>query len=140
MNNFGKFAIRMGLLSLLSVLPLAAQIDNGIDFHTSFPFYAGEAELPAGSYRVFQPDMNADILQIQSADGLHQVFVNFTPTQSLLPYRQSVVTFEKYGDTNYLNQLRLDGDIFGAKVDPSKVEKTTAAEANATQHSTAAGE
>ena len=48
MNNFGKFLIKMGLLSLLSVMPLAGQIDNGVDFTAPFPFYAGDVKLPAG--------------------------------------------------------------------------------------------
>jgi hypothetical protein len=43
MNSVGKLVVRIGFLSLLSVLPLAAQIDTGVDFTTSFPFYAGNA-------------------------------------------------------------------------------------------------
>jgi hypothetical protein len=95
MNNVGKLLIKMGLLSLLSVMPLAAQIDNGVGFTASFLFYAGDAKLPAGNYRVFQPDMNEDILQIQSIDGKRSVFLDFTPTLSLQPHRDSAVTFEK---------------------------------------------
>jgi hypothetical protein len=41
MNNVGTVLIKMGLLSLLSVMPLAAQIDNGVDFTASFPFFCG---------------------------------------------------------------------------------------------------
>jgi hypothetical protein len=136
MNSVGKLVIKMGLLSLLSVMPLAAQIDNSVDFTTSFPFYAGQSKLPAGNYKVFQPDMNAHVLQIQSVDGFHSAFVDFTPTQSLQPHRQSAVTFEKYGDTDYLNRVWIEGQDYGIKADPSKVE--TEAAADATQHSTAA--
>jgi hypothetical protein len=50
MNSVGKLVVRIGFLSLLSVLPLAAQIDNSVDFTTSFPFYAGTPKLPAGNY------------------------------------------------------------------------------------------
>ena len=46
MDNIGKVLLKMGLLSLLSVMPLAAQIDNGVDFTASFPFYAGDVKLP----------------------------------------------------------------------------------------------
>jgi len=135
MNNAGKLFIKMGLLSLLSVMPLAAQIGNGVDFTASFPFYAGDAKLPAGNYRAFQPDLNAPILQIQTIDGMHSVFVGFAPTQSVQPPRQSAVTFEKYGDTDYLNQVRIEGQDYGIKVDPSKVETQAAADTNAPQHS-----
>ncbi len=44
MNSAGKLVVKMGLPSLLSVMPLAAQIDNGVDFTTSFPFYAGDTK------------------------------------------------------------------------------------------------
>jgi hypothetical protein len=46
MNNLGKLVVRMGLLSLLCVMPLSAQIENGVDFKTTFPFYAGNAKMP----------------------------------------------------------------------------------------------
>ena len=49
MKNVSKLVVRMGLPSLLSVMPLTAQIVNGVDFTTSFPFYAGNAKMPAGS-------------------------------------------------------------------------------------------
>ena len=70
MNSVGKLVVRIGFLSLLSVMPLAAQIDTGVDFTTSFPFYAGNAKLPAGNYRVSQPDMDVEILRIQNIDEL----------------------------------------------------------------------
>jgi hypothetical protein len=43
MNNVSKLVVRMGLLSLLSVMPLSAQIENDVRFTTSSPFYAGNA-------------------------------------------------------------------------------------------------
>src|SRR3984885_12731347 len=104
MNNIGKVLLKMGLLSLLSVMPLAAQIDNGVAFTASFPFYAGDVKLPAGNYKVVRSDDNADILQIENKDDLHSVLVGFTPTESAVPHRESAVTFEKYGDTDYLDR------------------------------------
>jgi hypothetical protein len=138
MNNVGKVLIKMGLLSLLSVMPLAAQMDTGgVDFTASFPFYAGDVKLPAGNYKVVQPDLNVDILQIENKDDLHSVLVGFTPTESAVPHRGSAVTFDKYGDTDYLDRVWIEGEEYGVSVDPGRVE--TAAEANATQHATAAG-
>src|ERR1700729_503075 len=104
MNNFGKVLIKMGLLSLLSVMPLAAQIDNGVDFTASFPFYAGDVKLPAGDYKVVRLDDNSDIFRIFTSRSLHTIFVDFTPTESALPHRDSAVTFEKYGNTDYLDR------------------------------------
>jgi hypothetical protein len=119
MNNLGKVLIKMGLLSLLSVMPLAAQMDNnGVEFTASFPFYAGDVQLPAGNYKVVQLDQDLDVLQIENKDTLHSV------------------TFEKYGDSDYLDRVWIEGEEYGISVDPGRVE--TAAEANATQHVTAA--
>jgi hypothetical protein len=60
MKNVNKLVVGMGLLSLLSVMPLAAQIDNGVDFTTSFPFYSGNAKMPAGTYKITQSDVDMD--------------------------------------------------------------------------------
>src|ERR1700722_16216561 len=138
MNSFSKLVVRMGLLSLLSVMPLAAQIDNGVDFTTSFPFYAGNAKMPAGSYKITQSDMDESILQIQSKDGGGSALVEFLPTHSAQPHPHSDVTFHKYGDTEYLNRIWVQGQEYGMKVDPTKAETKAAANANVVEHSLSA--
>jgi hypothetical protein len=97
--SVGKLVVKMGLLSLLSVMPLAAQIDNSVGLTTSFAFYAVDTKLPTGHYKVAQPDANADLLPIEGINGAHSVFVEFVPAQSAQPHRQSDVTF-KYGETD----------------------------------------
>jgi hypothetical protein len=138
MKNVIRLVVGMGLLSLLSVMPLAAQIDNGVDFTTSFPFYAGNAKLPAGSYKITQSDMDASILQIQSSDGVHSALVEFIPTHSAQPHPHSDVTFHKYGDTEYLNRVWVEGQQYGMKVDPTKAEMKAAANAHVVEHSLSA--
>ena len=138
MKNVSKLVVGMGLLSLLSVMPLAAQIDNGVNFTTSFPFYAGNAKMPAGSYKITQSDMDASILQIQSTDGAHSALVEFIPTHSAQPHPHSDVTFHKYGDTEYLNRIWVQGQEYGMKVDPTKAETKAAANANVVEHSLSA--
>jgi hypothetical protein len=135
MKNVSKLVVGMGLLSLLSVMPLAAQIDNGMDFTTSFPFYAGNAEMPAGSYKIIQTDTDQDVLQIQSKDGVHSAFVDIIPTHSAQPHPHSDVTFHKYGDTEYLDRIWVEGQEYGMKVDPTKAEMKAAANANVVEHS-----
>jgi hypothetical protein len=135
MNSFGKLVVKMGLLSLLSVMPLAAQIDNGVDFTTSFPFYAGNAKMPAGSYKISQTDIDSSVLQIQSSDGAHSALVEFIPTHAEQPHSQSDVIFHKYGDTDYLNRIWVNGQRYGMKVDPTKAETKAAANAKVVEHS-----
>jgi hypothetical protein len=138
MKKVIKLVAGMGLLSLLSVLPLAAQILDGVDFTTSFPFYAGNAKLPAGSYKITQSDMDESILQIQSKDGAHSALVEFIPTHSAQTHPHSDVTFHKYGDTEYLNRIWVEGQRYGMKVDPTKAETKAAANANVVEHSLSA--
>jgi hypothetical protein len=139
MKNVSKLVVRMGLLSLLSVMPLAAQIVNGVDFSTSFPFYAGNSKMPAGSYKITQSDEDGTVLQIQSSDGMHSAFFDVIPTQSAQPHRHSDVTFHKYGDTEYLNRVWVAGQEYGMKVDPTKDQMKAAANANIVQHSLSSG-
>jgi hypothetical protein len=135
MKKISKLVVGMGLLSLLSVMPLVAQIANGVDFTTSFPFYAGNAKMPAGSYKITQSDMDEAILQIQSNDGVHSALVEFIPTHSEQPHPHSDVTFHKYGDTEYLNRVWIEGQQYGMKVDPTKAEVKAAAKATVVEHS-----
>ena len=138
MKKISKLVVGMGLLSLLSVMPLVAQIANGVDFTTSFPFYAGNAKMPAGSYKITQSDMDEAILQIQSSDGVHSALVEFIPTHSEQPHPHSDVTFHKYGDTEYLNRVWIEGQQYGMKVDPTKAEVKAAAKATVVEHSLSA--
>jgi hypothetical protein len=138
MKNVSKRVVRMGLLSLLSVMPLAAQIVNGVDFTTSFPFYAGNARMPAGSYKITQSDMDESILLIQSKDGVHSALIEFLPTHTAQPHPHSDVTFHKYGDTEYLNRIWVQGQQYGMKVDPTKAETKAAANAKVVEHSLSA--
>ena len=135
MTTLGKLVMRVGLLSLLSVLPLAAQVDNGVDFTTVFPFYAGSTKLPAGSYKVTQSDLNTKILLIKSSDGSNSVFVDCTPTESVEPHEKSDVTFHKYGDTDYLDRVSIGGETEGLMLEPSNTEMKAAANANVAHRS-----
>jgi hypothetical protein len=107
MKNVSKLVVGIGLLSLLSLMPLGAQIDNGVNFTTSFPFYAGNAKLPAGSYKITQSDMDESILQIRSKDGVHSALI---------------------GDTEYLKRIWVQGQKY-------KPETKAAANANVVEHS-----
>jgi hypothetical protein len=135
MNNLLKMAIATSVLVLGSALPMMAQIDNGLNFTTSFPFYAGNAKMPAGSYRISQPDVDSQELLIQSADGKHSAFVDFIPTRSAQPHQKSDVTFHRYGSVDYVNRIWVEGQHYGMKVDPTKAELKNALSTTAVEHS-----
>jgi hypothetical protein len=138
MKNIRKLVVSMGFLSLLSVMPLSAQVENGVRFTTSFPFYAGNAEMPAGSYKITQSDMDQNELKIQSNDGMHSALLEFIPTHSSQPHPHSDVTFHKYGNTEYLNRIWVRNQEYGMKLDPTKAETKAAANANVVEHSVSA--
>jgi hypothetical protein len=83
--------------------------------------------------------MDVEILRIQNIDEPQSAFVDFTPTQSVQPHRRSAVSFEKYGDTNYLDRVWIAGQTYGIEVDPTKVEAAAATGVNAGEH-TAGGQ
>jgi hypothetical protein len=124
MNNLGKLVTRIGLISLFSVMPLAAQVAYGVKFTAPFPFYVGDTQMPSGSYSLTQPDdLFNKIAQVKSEDGLHSAYINVLPTESLEPPRQSKVVFEKYGNTLYFDRVILQGDTDGIAAESTKAEK-----------------
>jgi hypothetical protein len=134
MKDVLRVVIAIALLTVGARIPAVAQIDNGMDFTTSFPFYAQNTKLPAGSYKVTQTDIDAKELLIQSSDGKYSVFVDFIPTRAEQPHKQSDVTFHKYDNVDYLNLIWVEGQRYGMKVEITKSEKKAAAASSPTEH------
>ena len=126
MHKFGKIVVTMGMLSLLSVMPLAAQVAhsavNRVVFTAPFPFYAGTVKLPAGSYIITERNASAEIVLIRNSAGTKGEFINFIPTSSLDPQKETDVTFQKYGDTEYLQGLSIEGETDGIEFPRTKAE------------------
>ena len=140
MHKFGKLVMTMGTLSLLSVMPLAAEIDNSgfysVVFTAPFPFYAGNVKLPAGSYRMTEPIEHATAVLIENVAGTKREFISFIPTSSADPQKQTDVTFQKYGDTGYLQTLSVVGETAGREFPRTKAEKKAETEAENTNQNT----
>jgi hypothetical protein len=132
MKNFCKLGVMAGVTFLSFGMPAVAQIANGVDFTTSFPFCAGNAKMPAGAYTITQPaDEDNTVFLIQSKDGSHVALLDIAPTQAANPHSKTDISFNKYGGTEYLSQVWVGGQSYGMQVTPTKVEQTAAAE----QHS-----
>jgi hypothetical protein len=138
MKNLLKVTIATVALTLGSALPALAQIADGMSFKTYFPFYAGNAKMPAGSYRITQTDFDADELRIQSADGKYSAFVDFIPMHAEEPHAHSDVTFQKYGDAEYLNRIWVVGQRYGMKLEPTRAELKAASTTAVTEHTVTA--
>ena len=61
MHKLGKIVATMGMLSLLSVMPLAAQVDYNVVFKAPFPFYAGNVKGPAGSLHSYRTERKCPV-------------------------------------------------------------------------------
>jgi hypothetical protein len=138
MNTSKKHIVLMGLLSVMSALPSMAQIVNSVKFDAPSAFYAGNAKMPAGSYTVTQPDADSNLLLIEDTSGSHSVFVEYEVLSSNTPHAHSDVTFNKYGNADFLSAIWVGGRHSEMQIPPSKVERNAAKAATAEQHSLSA--
>ena len=137
MKAFPKLTVLMSVVFLLSAIPTVAQIDNSVTFEVPFAFYAGNAKMPAGSYTVTQPDDNAELLLIESADGSHSAFVEYAPDGSDTPPPKTEITFNKYANTDFLSGISVQGQT-SMQIRASKAEQNAAKAAAAEKHSLSA--
>jgi hypothetical protein len=138
MNTLKKLIVPLGLLSVLCAIPSMAQITNSVKFDAPSAFYAGNAKMPAGSYTVTQPNMDDNLLLIEDASGAHSAFVEYVIAHSEIPHAQSDVTFNKYGNVDFLSAIWVDGRKSEMQILPSKAEQNAAKAAAAEKHSLSA--
>ena len=138
MNNVKKLIVLMGLLSVLCAIPTMAQIANKVTFDAPSAFYAGNAKMPAGSYTVTQQDGDDSLLLIEDAGGSHSAFVEYVVAPTDTPRPQTDVTFNKYGNVDFLSAIWIQGRNSEMQILPSKAEKNAAKSADAEKHSLSA--
>jgi hypothetical protein len=91
-------------------------------------------KMPAGSYVITEPeDLRSKLTFVWSTDGLCSTAIFVIGTQSPQPQRQTVVVFEKYGETIYLDKVLIDGDTSGVMALPTKAEKRAEGNASVTE-------
>jgi len=137
MKTFQKLTVLLSMLCLLSAIPAMAQVDNRLTFQAPFAFYAGNAKLPAGSYTVTQPDDNAELLLIESADRSHSVFVEYVADGSDTPPSKTEITFSKYANAEFLSRISVEGQS-SMQILSSKAERNAAKATAAEKHSLSA--
>ena len=125
MNTVKKLIVLTGLLSVLCAIPAMAQISTRVTFDAPSAFYAGDVEMPAGSYTVSVPNADDSLLLIEDVNGSHAAFVEYAVTSDT-PHTQSNVTFNKYGKDEFLSQVWVEGQDSGMQVLPSKAERAAA--------------
>jgi len=78
------------------------------------------------------------MLLVENSSGSHSAFVEFNSTSSENPHAQSDVTFNKYGKTDFLNLLWVQGQNSGMQIVPTKAEQMAAKAAAPVRHSVSA--
>jgi hypothetical protein len=126
MNSALKTVLLSAVFALAATLPLAAQIDNGVDFTNPDSFYAGNVKMPAGTYRITEDNINEGFVLVRSTDGRHSAFLDVIPTLSNQPRQKTAVSFIHYGDAEYLDNIWLGGEKDGFEVDPTSAERKAA--------------
>src|SRR5271170_1776046 len=113
MKKLLKLVGMSGLLCLLFAIPASAQITIGLTFTTTFPFYAGNSKLPAGTYKITPSQYATDILLIDSPTGSHSAYIEYVQSQADAGHKTTEVAFKKYGTTDFLDTIWVQGQQFG---------------------------
>jgi hypothetical protein len=138
MTKLLKLAGTSVLLYLAFAIPASAQINNSVNFTTTFPFYAGNTKLPAGSYKISPASFDSSVLTIESATGGHSAFIEYTPTQAEAGHKTTDVGFKKFGTTDFLDTIWVGGQQFGMQLQTSKYEQSLAKAGAPATHSVSA--
>ncbi len=147
MRNLRTIAVLAGLAYLVAMVPAFAQsswVGGDVEVHFTAPmsFYAGEKLLPAGTYEVKQgAGMQGNTLLIRGK-GKNEAFVSFTPKNSGTPLKATEVTFNKYGDKDFLHSVKLPtggggsdtATSFVLVIEPTATEQAAAKAATASEH------
>ena len=134
MKRLLNLACVSAVLCLAFAIPAPAQINNSVNFTTTFPFYAGNAKFPAGSYKVSAASFSGNTLQIENAGGTHSAFLEFTPTQAEAAHKTSDAGFKKYGTSEVLSTIWIAGQKFGMQLEVTKFEQSLAKAGAAAPH------
>jgi hypothetical protein len=119
--------------------------DIEVKFKVPMAFYAGDKLLPAGEYEAKQRGGEQANTMVIRGKGKNEAVVGITIVNSSKPVKATEVTFNKYGDKDYLAAIIIPADGGGSvtqvsfvlKVNPTAAEQADAKAAAATQHSVA---
>jgi len=147
MKNVRTILVLAGLVTLVALvasMPAAAQATwNGSSLNVKFTvpmaFYAGDKLMPAGTYEVTQgAGAQANTLLLRGK-GKNETYLEFTAIGTPKPLTKMDVTFNKYGDKEYLNSINWPGTAdtqssWILQINPSAGEQAAAKAAAASKH------
>ena len=141
----------MIVLAVLVVVVVAVAVaqsgwtgqDIEVKFKVPMAFYAGDKLLPAGEYEAKQTGGEQANTLLIRGKGKNEAVVSITIVNSSKPVKSTEVTFNKYGDKDYLASIITPTGGGGKetetswvmKVNPTAAEQAAAKAAQATNHS-----
>jgi hypothetical protein len=149
MKSWRIASVLVGLTLLVAMVPAFAQA-NGfmgynleVRFKVPMAFYAGDKLLPAGEYTVTQTGGETANAILIRGKGKNEAVVQVDVQNSSKPVKETEVTFNKYGDKDYINSIvtpqggggTVTQTSFVLKVQPSAGEQAAAKAAAAAAHS-----
>ncbi|HEY4780324.1 MAG TPA: hypothetical protein VIH54_00810, partial [Chthoniobacterales bacterium] len=85
-----------------------------------------------------QPNADDKLLLIEDTSGSHSAFVEYEVVTSNTPHAQTDVTFNKYGNVDFLSAIWVEGRKSEMQILPAKVEQNAGKAAAAEKHSLSA--
>jgi hypothetical protein len=119
-----SIGIAGGILMFAGVQNASAQIEEPVEFTTSFPFTVGYATVPAGSYTLTPDDDSPSMLRLTGAHT--SVFIQTQNASARQAPSKTEVVFKRYGDGYVLKQIWIEGSNEGAETLPVEGERHAA--------------
>ena len=126
-----------GILMLAGVQNASAQIADRVEFTTSFPFTAGNATMPAGSYTIRPDDDNPQILLLTGSRA--SVLVETEVAHARQTPSKTEVVFKRYGAGYVLKDVWVEGSDSGAETKVVEAERHAAKQRGAEGEQRVAG-
>ena len=116
-SSFRINILAAGIVHLAGVYNASAQIENQLDFTTSFAFTVGNATVPAGRYTITPVEDDPWVLELKG--GRTSVLIE---TQSATPKEvppKNEIVFQRYGDQYVLKNIWTEGSETGYVTEPA---------------------
>jgi hypothetical protein len=113
----------VALLFVAGASVAQAQIIGRIKTDIPFSFYIRDKLMPAGAYTITELNPGSGLMEIRSVDGKSAAVFLTVEKQEKDTRAPSELIFHKYGDKVFLSEILERGEIDGAEVVKSKMEK-----------------
>ena len=116
-------AVILALAVVAGASVAQAQIIGNLKSSIPFSFYVRNRLMPAGDYTIAELNPGSGLMEIRSADGKSAAVFLTIGKQEKDTRTPSELIFHKYGDSLFLSEIVEQGEIDGAQVVKSKMEK-----------------